>query len=52
MVASTSSGEENTLMFTVYAIYLIFTFIIVSVPEVICLKTTPKQKESVLFLSR
>lgn len=50
MVASTAdhSGKESPLMFSVYAIYIIFSFIVVSVPELICFKTTPKQKVRVV----
>lgn len=53
MAASTAdhSGKENPFMFSVCAIYIIFTFIVVSVPKAICFKTA-KQKESVLFFSR
>lgn len=53
MVASAAdrSGEENPLMFSDQAIYIIFTSIVVSVLEIIDFKTS-KQKESMLFLSR
>lgn len=52
MTASTSnpSGKKknNPFMFSVYAISIIFTFIVVSLPEVICFKTAPKCRVSVV----
>lgn len=50
MIASTSdpSGKKNPFMFNVYAIYIIFTFIVVSLPEDIGFITTPKCRVSVV----
>lgn len=50
MIASTSdpSGKKNHFMFSVYGIYIVFTSIVVSLPEVICFETTPKRRVSVV----
>lgn len=50
MIASSSDPSEKRkpFMFSVYAIYIIFTFVVVSLPEVICFKTSPKCRVSVV----